>query len=88
VEVDKNERPDKGCNVELTELTNPSQNPDDRWRWWTIGFEAFGPPGRVEDNLRAGLVEFLSNAGQPGPWQMLEANSMSYPVWFESVGVV
>jgi hypothetical protein len=87
-EVDRDEQVDEGCNVELTELGHLGPDPDDRWRWWTIGFEAFGPPARVEGNLQTGLDAFFSKMDRPLPAPMLEANSMSYPAWFESVGLV
>ena len=87
-EIDKDKRPNEGCNVELTELSHVSPNGDDGWHWWTIGFEAFGPPERVGDNLQAGLGEFFAKTDRPPPAPMLEANSMSYPAWFEEIELV
>src|SRR4051794_17396553 len=51
-EISGKERPSEGCDVELTELHVESGF------WWTVGFEAFGPPRKIYDHLRATLEEF------------------------------
>jgi hypothetical protein len=81
-EVLKEARPDEGCNVELTELRVAEG------RWWTIGFEAFGPPERVDRHLLASVGTFFSGSREKISCPLLEANSLSYPNWFASIGVV
>jgi len=44
---DKRQLPVLGCNVELTEVTIPTGE-----KWWTLGFEAFGTIGTVENDIR------------------------------------
>jgi hypothetical protein len=80
-EVLKEARPDEGCNVELTELLVVGG------RWWTIGFEAFGQPERVDRHLLASLETFFSGSREKIPCPLLEANSLSYPNWFASIGI-
>ena len=79
-EVSRASRPEQGCNVELTELMVRSAS------WWTIGFEAFGPAVRVNENLSSTVSTFFSKR-LPPPCELLEANSMSYPAWFGTLGV-
>ena len=81
-EVLKEARPDEGCNVELTELVVVGGH------WWTIGFEAFGLPERVDRHLLASLETFFSGSRAKIPCPLLEANSLSYPNWFANIGVV
>jgi hypothetical protein len=68
------DRPDQGCNVELTRLAfSPGQ-----WDWFTIGFEAFGPPARVSSILTASAERFFAqHAGVPLALQA--ADSLGYP---------
>jgi hypothetical protein len=81
-EVPREAHPDEGCNVELTELRVAGV------QWWTIGFEAFGPPERTDSHLLASLKAFFSGSRETVPCPFLEANSLSYPAWFASIGVV
>lgn len=79
-EVPKEAFPDDGCNVELTELGVAGD------QWWTIGLEAFGPPERINNHLLASLNTFFSSRKKV-PCPLLEANSLSYPTWFATIGV-
>lgn len=70
------ERPDQGCIVELTRLAfAPSQ-----WHWFTIGFEAFGPPERVAATLTASVERFFAEHGA-APVALRAADSLSYPAF-------
>lgn len=63
--------PRDGCNVELTRLSV------DDSVWWTLGLEAFGGLGRVEDSLRATAT--LLAARRPPPLE--GGQCASYPAW-------
>jgi hypothetical protein len=69
---DGHELPDSGCNVELTEVSVEGS----RVKWWTLGFEAFGPWSIVQSNLQRTLDRLSS--GAPA---LSEAVSSSYPEW-------
>jgi hypothetical protein len=64
--------PERGCNVELTELTLEGGGP-----WWTFGLEAFGVFEQVEHDLRRVAAE-LAAAHPPLPSGGALA---SYPRW-------
>lgn len=73
---DGGRRPDKGCQLELTEVTVQGE------RWWTLGFEAFGPQPQVEQNLRR-LLGHLARRRGPD-WGAAQA--ASYPEWLAGLG--
>jgi len=62
------------CEVELTEIRAGGQD------WWTLGFEATGPAGRLRSTLAAAaalvFAQALPGGMQPGPDQ-----SRSYAQW-------
>jgi hypothetical protein len=80
-EIAKKDAPLQGCNVELAELQVESGV------WYTIGFEAFGPAKSVDDHLRATVEDFFSSRPGEVPKYFSDANSMSYPAWFATVGL-
>lgn len=66
------ERPQRGCNVELTEIQLV-----DGARWWTFAFEAFGTVDTVADDLRACAA--LLAARRPPP--LASGMLAGYPSW-------
>ncbi len=72
--LDKGRLPDRGCNVELTEVTLPGGEV-----WWTLGFEAFGTLQTVESDLRS--VSSTLAARQPP--QFGSGLLASYPAWLK-----
>jgi hypothetical protein len=68
--------PDTGCNIELT-LLETQEGPGS---WTTIGFEAFGPPGRVMAMLDDSIRHFFAAHG-PAPVRLEGRDSLSYPTW-------
>jgi hypothetical protein len=80
-EVSATDRPDEGCNVELTELNVGGNG------WWSLGLEAFGDEDRVRTNLRlVGDVFFRSHFDPDSlPIRLTTVSSCSYPVWLPSV---
>jgi hypothetical protein len=74
--IPADDRPEQGCNVELTELT---VNDDS---WWTIGFEAFGHESSLQDHLlTVARVVFADEA----PRLDLH-DSYGYPAWLVRLG--
>ncbi len=69
--------PHAGCNVELTRLLVNDA------RWWTFGFEAYGPLQAVLGYLRSGAEQFF--AGEPPPAPLDNAHSCSYPAWLSAL---
>jgi len=75
-EISPDHRPTKGCNVELTRIAvNASQS-----NWITLGFESFGEPGSVLQQLDASLQYYFTNHKLP-PHPLTGANSLNYPTW-------
>ncbi|MBA3965035.1 MAG: hypothetical protein H0X47_04560 [Nitrospirales bacterium] len=78
-EVAPESRPHNGCNFELTKIVA------NHMRYWSIGFEAFGDPAKVEESLDKVVEHVLTNASIPisdAPKTILSANySHSYPEW-------
>jgi hypothetical protein len=60
-----------GCNVELARVTVGGEV------WWTLGFEAFGPPRTLQASLRA--TAGLLAARRPPP--LGDGLRASYPAW-------
>ncbi|MCC6585665.1 MAG: hypothetical protein IT168_03010 [Bryobacterales bacterium] len=75
VEVESDQRPGSGCNVELTELTLPNGA-----RWWSLGFEAFGGLETVGQSLIRAAGELASRSAPALP----EGVEASYPAWLKS----
>jgi hypothetical protein len=76
VAVSPDQRPDTGCNIELTVLAVD----DSVGAWLTFGFEAFGPSGRVMAFLDGAVKHFLTVHGPP-PVSLDGRDSLSYPAW-------
>lgn len=72
-EVSINDRPDEGCNVELTKITVLNHE------WWSFAFEAFGEPGRVRVYLQTVTEHFFAVHPPVKPFSAM--NSCPYPVW-------
>lgn len=76
VAVSPDQRPDTGCNIELT-VVNVKANVG---TWFTFGFEAFGPSGRVMALLDEAVQHFFVAHGKP-PVQLEGRDSLSYSTW-------
>ena len=72
--------PASGCNIELT-LIGVEANVT---TWLTLGFEAFGPSGRVMALLDEAVAHFFALHG-PAPVQLGGRDSLSYPAWLASL---
>jgi hypothetical protein len=81
-EVSIGSLPAAGCNIELTRIEVEA----DPSFWFTLGFEAYGPPSIADENLKKGLnLLFKGRKGAPGV-NLSEANSYSYPSWLMNLG--
>jgi len=81
-EVSSGSFPAVGCNIELTRVeveADPSS-------WFTLGFEAYGPPPVTAGILEEGVGLFFQAQGQPPGITLSEANSFSYPTWLMNLG--
>ena len=73
----------EGCNVELTRITAVGSS------YWSLAFEAYGDPSRVEASLLAVAEHVFSDSHRPRPSKksafsadpFSAANSHSYPEW-------
>lgn len=77
-EVPSDESAPRGCTVELTALTVAGT------RWWTFGFEAFGPKDALEASLRAAAAAVFAE-DPPGAGPLRIEDSLSYPAWLATV---
>jgi len=76
-EVPVGSLPVAGCNIELTRVeveADPSS-------WFTLGFEAYGPPSARAALLEEGVGFFFKAQGRAPGIDLTEANSFSYPAW-------
>ena len=64
----------EGCDVEWTEVSRDANSA----RWWTLGFEASGTLGKIEDNLSLSLARVLPRIPQS---VFAEGVCGSYPAW-------
>lgn len=67
--------PDRGCNVEFTEVTLPGGAV-----WWTLGFEAFGTIDTVAGSLNTAAKALAARE----PPQFGEGLVASYPAWLKA----
>ena len=74
--VSPDQRPDTGCNIELTVINVKATI----GTWLTFGFEAFGPSGRVMAILDEAVQHFFTAHG-PAPVRLEGRDSLSYPAW-------
>jgi len=63
-----------GCAVELTDVRAAGA------AWWTLGFEATGPPDMLRGELEAAAALVFALA-QPGGLELGAGDSMSYAAW-------
>ncbi len=63
-----------GCEVELTEVVTGGR------AWWSLGFEATGPPGVLRDELEAAAGRVFAQA-LPGGVELGAGASLSYAEW-------
>jgi hypothetical protein len=66
-------RPVSGCEFEMTELTVGARS------YWTVGFEAVGPPELLEHNLRRAAEHVIRLGGLILPFTC--SNSLGYAEW-------
>jgi hypothetical protein len=66
----------QGCGLELTRIVIRGAD------WWSLGFEAFGPEARLQENLVAVAKHLLGSEAAPG---LEDAASCGYPRWLERV---
>ncbi len=76
-EVAATERPQEGCNFELTEISSSGA------LWWSLAFEAFGDPARVWENLRLTAVGLFAQS--PPPLLLDTTRSCAYPVFLNAL---
>lgn len=67
---------DPGCTLELTEVDGGGDV------WWTLAFEATGPPATLEACLRA-CVALLLDRPLPDGIELRRETSMSYTRWLD-----
>lgn len=67
--------PKIGCNFELTEIQSEGE------KWFSLGFEAFGPRPQTPHALSAAVTFFLQTMGLPPDCELVSGASMSYPFW-------
>ncbi len=65
---------DYGCHLEWTQLTVNSQE------WWTLGIEAFGAWGAIEDSLRKTVRQIEADKAA-----LRTGASMAYPAWLDAL---
>lgn len=75
--------PVTGCNIELTRIEVEA----DPSFWFTLGFEAYGPPANTPVILEKGLNFFFEGRGSAPGMNLNKANSFSYPTWLMNLGV-
>ena len=73
--------PGSGCNIELTRI-EVEANPR---LWFSLGFEAFGPPAVADKILLDALHLFFQDHGRVPGISLSEGNSLSYPAWLAKV---
>lgn len=69
--------PASGCNVELTRITVEA---DPRF-WFSLAFEAFGPPALAVKILEMAIHSFFQEHGRAPGIRLSRRNSLSYPAW-------
>lgn len=82
-EVSAGSFPSMGCNIELTRVEVEADPPS----WFTLGFEAYGPPSVRAGILEEGVGLFFREQGRAPGINLTEANSFSYPTWLVNLGM-
>ena len=67
--------PNIGCHFELTEIQSEGE------KWFSFGFEAFGPRLETPRVLSVSVEFFLNTMGLPPDCELVSGASMSYPFW-------
>lgn len=75
--IKKDERPDVGCNVELTSVTREGET------WWTFGAEsfAFGQPGQTVALVGQGLLRTMQLLASHAKIDLRGARYLGYAEW-------
>jgi hypothetical protein len=75
------ERPDVGCNIELTSVTSSGTT------WWTFGAEsfAFGQPGRTTALVSQGLQRVMQALSNRGTVDLRRARYLGYAEWIAAM---
>ena len=73
--------PRSGCNIELTRIEVEVTTR----LWFSLGFEAFGPPAVAGKILLDALRCFFKDHGRVPGISLSEGNSLSYPAWLVKV---
>jgi hypothetical protein len=81
-EVSAGSFPAVGCNIELTRVEVEANPPS----WFTLGFEAYGPPSVTAGILEEGVGLFFKAQGRAPGITLTRANSFSYPTWLMNLG--
>jgi len=80
IEVAPQEKPDAGCNVELTLLEVEGEN-----KGFSLAFEAFGSPAQASQILDETLRVFFRLYPKPDALNLTGRNSLSYPAWLATL---
>jgi hypothetical protein len=81
-EVSTGSFPAVGCNIELTRVQVEADPPS----WFTLGFEAYGPPSARAGILEEGVSLFFKAQGRAPGITLTGANSFGYPTWLMNLG--
>ena len=75
------ERPDVGCNIELTSVTTGGIS------WWTFGAEsfAFGQPGQTATLVSQGLQRVMRALSSRAPIDLRRARYQGYGEWIAAM---
>ena len=82
-EVPTDSSPITGCNIELTSIEVEADPPS----WFTLGFEAYGPPSATVGILEEAVGSFFKTQGQVPGMNLTKTNSFSYPTWLMNLGM-
>ena len=75
-------KPREGCNIELTNIKVNAGSQED---WFSIGFEAFGPPANIHLTLVKTANFFFNKMGNIPDLELDAFHSLSYPSWFHAI---
>jgi hypothetical protein len=81
-EVSAETFPVTGCNIELTRIEVEA----DPSFWFTLAFEAYGPPTITGGILKKGADFFFQGRGRVPGINLNIANSFGYPTWLMNLG--
>ena len=81
-EVSAGSFPAVGYNIELARIEVEADPPS----WFTLGFEAYGPPSITAGILEEGVGFFFQAQGRAPGINLTGGNSFSYPTWLMNLG--